>query len=146
MLSGQTFTTFAVTLIWMHKNFFFFFQDTLAYDDVPWDVVWLSMNKQFIRYSRKSHLLIIWALADLDPQYSKHFFLHDTPAHDAASSFQVLVTKCSVVQKISDKQSPTFWTFAVTLTLSAMIQFFSQNTPAYDAAIKQSLIAKGQAV
>ena len=39
-----------------------------------------------------------------------------------------LVTKCSVVQKISsDKHSLTFWFIAVTLTLNAVIQFFHRT-------------------
>ena len=35
-----------------------------------------------------------------------------------------LVTKCSLVQKISSKHSLTFWTFAVALNLNAVIPFF----------------------
>ena len=40
----------------------FFSQDTLAYDDVPSDQVWLPKNEQFRRYTWKSHILIVWAL------------------------------------------------------------------------------------
>ena len=39
--------------------FFLFLQDTLAYDNIPLDQVWLLKNQQFIRYSRKSNILII---------------------------------------------------------------------------------------
>ena len=39
----------------------FFSQDTLAYDDVSSDQVWLPGNQQFREYSRKSHILITWA-------------------------------------------------------------------------------------
>ena len=46
-----------------HNNPFFFSEDTLAYDDVSSDQVWLLKNQQFRRYSKKSHILIIWALA-----------------------------------------------------------------------------------
>ena len=41
----------------------FFLQDTLAYDAVLSNQVWLLMDQQFGRYSRNSHILIILALA-----------------------------------------------------------------------------------
>ena len=34
-----------------------FSQDTLAYDDVTSDQVWLPSNQQFRKYSRKNHIL-----------------------------------------------------------------------------------------
>ena len=48
-----------------HSNPFFFFLslDTLPYVDVSSDQVWLARNQQFKKYSRKSHILIIQALA-----------------------------------------------------------------------------------
>ena len=38
-----------------------------------------------------------------------------------------------------DKYSLTCWTFAVTLTLNAVIPFFPQNTPAYDAVLSNQV-------
>ena len=35
---------------------------------------------------------------------ANNFLLHGTPAYDAASSYQVLVAKCSAVQKVSSRQ------------------------------------------
>ena len=35
-----------------------FSQDTLAYDDVSSDQVWLPKNQQFKRYSKHCHILI----------------------------------------------------------------------------------------
>ena len=39
-----------------------FSQDTLAYDNVSSDQVWLPRNQQFRKYRRKNYILIIWAL------------------------------------------------------------------------------------
>ena len=36
-----------------------FSQDTLAYDNLSWDQVWLPKNQQFRRYSSQSNVLII---------------------------------------------------------------------------------------
>ena len=41
----------------------FFSQDTLAYNVKSSDQVWLPRNQQFRKYSRKSHIWIIPALA-----------------------------------------------------------------------------------
>ena len=56
------FWPFTVTLT-LNAVIQFFPQDTLAYDDISSDQVWLPKNRQFRKYSRKSHILIIWALA-----------------------------------------------------------------------------------
>ena len=37
------------------------------------------------------------------------------------------------------EQSLTFWTFAVTLTLNAVISFFPQDTPVYDAVLSNQV-------
>ena len=56
-----------------------------------------------------------------------------------------LVTKYSAVQKISHGQSPTYWAFAVTLTLNAVIIFLSfffflyKTPPAYDAVLSNQV-------
>ena len=61
--SGQTLTfwPFAVTLT-LNVVIQFFSNSTLANDDVSPDQVWLPRNQQFRKYSRKSNILIIWAL------------------------------------------------------------------------------------
>ena len=63
-----------------------------------------------------------------------------------------LVTKCSVVQKISSGQTfPAFWTFAVTLTLNAVIPFFYRTlrlmmeySPQWGAADTEIKIPPGE--
>ena len=64
---------------------------------------------------------------DLDLKDSKHFLFCVTLWLILFSiTIPSLVTKCFVVQKITpDKYSLTFLTFGVTLTLNAVIQFFS---------------------
>ena len=62
-------------------------QDTVAYDDVSSDQFWSPRNQQFRKYTRKSHILIIWApRCDLDLEDSNYNNNnpHDTLAHDAA--------------------------------------------------------------
>ena len=55
--------------------FFFFSQDTVAYDDVSSDHVWLPKNQQFNRFSRKSHILTqMNPRCDLDLKNTKQFF------------------------------------------------------------------------
>ena len=63
--NGETWTFWpfavALTLNAVILSFFFLFfpHDTLAYDDVSSDQVWLPRNQQFRRYSRKSNILNI---------------------------------------------------------------------------------------
>ena len=54
-----TFWTFAVTLTLNTVNPIFP-QDTLAYDAVPSNQVWLQTDQQFIRYSKNSHKPLLW--------------------------------------------------------------------------------------
>ena len=53
-----TFLTFGVTLT-LNAVIHFFPQDTLAYNAVLSNRVWLQTDQQFGRYSRNSHMLII---------------------------------------------------------------------------------------
>ena len=57
-----TFWPFAVTLT-LNAVVKFFLQDTLAYDDVSSDQVWLPRNQHLKKYGRKNHILITWALS-----------------------------------------------------------------------------------
>ena len=45
------------------NTFFFFSQDTPAYDAVLTNQVWLQIDQHFRRYSKNSHILITYALA-----------------------------------------------------------------------------------
>ena len=69
---------------------------------------------------------------------------HMTLAHDAASPYQLLVTKCSVIQKISPRQTFTdILNRRCDLDLEHSNPIFPQDTLVYDAKlyIKPSLIA-----
>ena len=55
-----------------------FSQDTLAYDDVSSDQVWLPRNQQFRRYSRKSQFDHMSLSCDLSLEDSKQSFPHMT--------------------------------------------------------------------
>ena len=140
-----------------------FSQDTLAYDDLSSDQVWLPRNKQFRKYSRKSYIFIIWALAVTltlkIATTTKNF--HMTLAHDAASpslwpwhwtqgtNFSAwhsglwccitvpgLVTKYSVVQKISSGQTfINISNLCCDLDLERSSPIFQQDTLAYDVVL-----------
>ena len=88
---------------------FFFSQDTLAYDDVSPDQVWLPRNQQFRKYSRKSHILITRALAVT--MTLKIATTMKMSAWHSGSWYCItisnVVTKCSVLQKISSGQTFT---------------------------------------
>ena len=71
------FWTFAVTLT-LNAVIHFFSQDTLVYDDVPSDQVWLPDNQQFRSYSRKNHILIIWAVVVTLTLKIANIFFHKT--------------------------------------------------------------------
>ena len=103
--------------------------DALAYDNLSSDHVWLPKNQQFRRYSSQSNILIIWALAvTLTLKTANNFCFAWHSGSFCSITIPSLVTKCFVVQKITpDKYSLTFLTFGVTLTLSAVIQFFRRT-------------------
>ena len=105
-------------------------QGALAYDILSSDHVWLPKNQQFRRYSSQSNNLIIWALAvTLTLKTANNFCFEWHSGSFCSITIPSLVTKCFVVQKITlDKYSLTFLTFSVTLTLSAVIQFFFRRT------------------
>ena len=84
--SGQTFTdilNLPCDLDLEHSNPIFP-QDTLAYDAVLSNQVWLETDQQLRRYNRNSHILIILAPAvTLTLNTVNQFFLHDTLAYEA---------------------------------------------------------------
>ena len=104
-------------------------QDALAYDNLSSDHVWLPKNQQFRRYSSQSNILIIWALAvTLTLKTANNFCFAWHSGSICSITIPSLVTKCFVVQKISPGQIFTdILTFGVTLTLSAVIQFFRRT-------------------
>ena len=80
-------------------------QDTLAYDDLSSDHVWLPKNQQFRRYSSQSNILIIWALAvTLTLKTANNFCFAWHSGSFYSITIPSLVTKRFVVQKISPGQ------------------------------------------
>ena len=63
-----------------------FQQDTLDYDAVLSNQVWLQTDQQLRRYSRSNHNYFdyIRPQCDLDTEHSEPIFVHDTLAYDAA--------------------------------------------------------------
>ena len=119
----------------------FFPQDTLVYDDVSSDQVCLPRNQQFRKYNRKSHTLIIWALTvTLTLKIANLFsFLHDTLAH-CCITIPNLVTKCSVIQKISSRKTFTdILNLCCDLDLKCSNPIFPQDTPAYDTLLSSQV-------
>ena len=96
-------------------------QDTLVYDAVLSNQVWLQMDQRFRRYNKKSYFDYISPCCDLDIKHSEITFSAWLSGLLRCITIPGLATKYFLVQKISSGQ--TFWTFAVTLTLSAVIPF-----------------------
>ena len=136
----------------------FFSQDTLAYDDVSSDQVWLPRNQNKV----ESHILIIWALAvtltmktatttNFSAWYSGSWCFFAIPN---------LVTKCSVIQKISSRQIFTDilnlrcdldlkqsnlifkqeFCFEPSQPLGVTSGFFQLDSPVYDAGNVMTLL------
>ena len=79
-----------------------FFGNQTGSDDVSSDPVWLLKNQQFRRYTRKSYVLIIWALAVTLTLKIANFFPPETHSGSwCCITIPSLVTKCYAVQKIS---------------------------------------------
>ena len=118
-----------------------FSQDTLASDDVSSDQVWLPRNQHFRWYSRKSPILIIWALAvtlnlkmATTTKMSAWLWLIMQHHHTR------FVTKCSVRQKILFGQTFTdISTLCCDLDLENSNSIFPQDTPAYDAVLSNQV-------
>ena len=78
---------------------------------------------------------------DLGLKTAKNFFLHDTLAHDATSQYQVWQQNVCWFRSI-------IWTnidigpFAVTLTLIAVIQFFTEHSGLWCCITTPSLVTK----
>ena len=87
-ISGQTFTdilNFCCDLD-LERSDPIFSQDTLAYNTVQSNQVWLQTNQQFRKCNKYSLILIIYALTvALTLNTVNQFFLHDTLAYDAAN-------------------------------------------------------------
>ena len=89
--SGQTFTDI-LNLSYdldLEQSNPFFSQDTLAYDAVLSNQVWLQTDQQFGRYSRKSYFDYISPHCSLDTDDSEPIFPHDTLPHDNTPPCQV---------------------------------------------------------
>ena len=67
-------------------------------------------------------------------------FSKNTLAYDAAPPHQVWKQNVLWFRRYHpDKHSLTFWITAVALTLNAVIHFFPQDTPAYDAVLSKQV-------
>ena len=118
-------------------------QDTPAYDAVLSNQVWLQTDQQFRRYNKTSHTFIIQALAmtltlKIVNQYfcmahclmiiHHHTKLGKIKKKWLSGSEDTEQTRLDTQKKYhQDKKSLTFWTFAVALTLNAVIQFFNRT-------------------
>lgn len=74
----------------------------------------LQKNRQFSRYGRNNHTLIIWALSvTFALKIANESFLNDTPVHDDASLYHAWWQKIQRFRRYDpDKYSSTFWTFS----------------------------------
>ena len=119
-----------------------FSQDTLASDDVSPDQVWLPRNQQFRKYSRKSPILITWALTVTLTLKIAKLRKEKKSACNSGSwcciTTQNLVTKCSVSQKISSGQTFTdILNLCCDLDLKAVIPFSTGHSGLWCCTIKQ---------
>ena len=139
-LTFQSFSFFFSVTLTLNAVIQFFSQDTLAYDDVSSDQVWLPRNQQFRKYSRKSNILIIWALTvtltlKIATTTTKKKSPHNTD-WCCCITIRNLVTKCSVILKISSGQTFTdILNLRCDLDLKRSTPIFPQDTPACDAVL-----------
>ena len=143
-----TFWPFTVTLT-LNAVIQFFSQNTLAYDDVLSDQVWLPRNQQFRRYGRKSHILIKWALAViLTLKIGNNFFSASHSGSWCCITIPSVVTKYSAVQKIpSGKKFTDILNFHCDLDLEPSNKNFPTGHPSlWCCTIKPSLVANRPAV
>ena len=123
-----TFWPFTVTLTLNAVNQFFS-QDTLAYNDVSSDQVWIPRNQQFRKHSRKSYILIIWALAVtllLKIAHTKKSASHS--GSWCCIIVPSLPIECSVIQKISSEDVVTEISPHCDLDIEHTEQFFLHGT------------------
>ena len=85
-------------------------QDTLAYDTLLPNQVWLQIDQQFRRYSKNSHILIIRPHCDLDTEDIEPIFLHDTSPHDNTSPNQVWSNKMVEQFRDTERTRSDTWT------------------------------------
>ena len=119
-----------------------FQQDTLAYDAVLANQVWLQMDPQFRRYSKNSHILIIYVLAvTLTLKIVNQFFCMTHHLIHCHTKFSIKNKKTmdepfrrywadtiGNMEKISSGQTFTdILNFAETLTLNAELAFFNRT-------------------
>ena len=121
-----------IQLHYLKSSNLLFPQNTLAYDDVLSDQVWLPRNQQFRKYSTKSHILIIWALVVTLTLKIGNFFSTWHSGSWCYLTITNLVTKYSLIQKTSSGQ-----TFTDILNLCCDLQC---------CTIKPSLVANQPAV
>ena len=151
-----TFWPFTVALT-LNAVIQLFSQVTLAYDDVSSDQIWLSRNQQFRKYSRKSHILIIWAFAVTLTWRQKQQQQQNSTWHFGSwccITISNLVTKCCSenIKKISSRQTfirtnnhrhfePSLWPWPW-----MQYPIFQQDTGLWCCTINPSLVANQPAV
>ena len=104
--------------------------------------VWLPRNRQYRKYSRKSHILIIWALAvTLTLNIAtKTFFSAWHSGSWCCIAIPNLVTKCSVIQKLLSGQTFTdILNLHRDLDLECSHPIFQGDTPAYDVVLSNQV-------
>ena len=109
---------------------------------IPSNQVWSQKAQQYKKYSRNSRTLIIWALTvTLTLKIMNQFFCIPlwltTMYHH---------TKVGNKMFGLDNHSLTFLSFAVILTMTTAIQFFTGHSGLWWYTIKQSLVANGSEV
>ena len=128
----------------------FFSHNTLANDNVSPDQVWLPENQQLSRYNRKSHILIIWALTVTLTLKIATATTKFSAWHSGSWCFITipnLVTKCSVIQKISSGH--IHWDFEPSLWPWPWMQwphFSTGHSGIWCCTTKPSLVANRPAV
>ena len=118
-------------------NNLIFPQDALAYDNLSSDHVWLPKNQHFRRYSSRSNILIIWALAvTLTLKTANNFCFAWHSCSFCSITIPSLVTKCFVVQKISPGQIFTdIFNLRCDLDLECSNPICPQDTLAYNVVL-----------
>ena len=134
ILSGQTFTNISSLRcdLDLQRSNPIFPHDTLAYDAVLSNKVWLQIDQQFRRYSKNNHILIIQALtvtSILKIVNQSFRMTHCLMIIHHLTKFGKKWLSGSGDTEQTQSDTLTLSTFAVTLTLNAIIPFFHRTLP-----------------
>ena len=128
----------------MSVAIYFFSQDTPAYNAVLQNQIWFQTDRQLRRYSRKNHILIIRTIIVTLTLIFKIATTTNSAQQSSSwccTTVPSLVTKCSVVHKVSPRQTfMTFLNLHYDLDLECnFFFFFSQDTLAYDSVLSKQV-------